>query len=133
MNRSDKIFITIVIILTIGLYVSSQAIINLMAGDELQVVVYYKDKEFARYDIRQDGLFTVPGELGDIQFEINDERVRVVEETSPLNICSSEGLFGGWKSKPNDPIVCLPNQTYIMIESSVDQIDNPDDEDFITQ
>lgn len=117
MNKSDKILIAIVILFTISLYASSQYIIHLMAGDRKEVVVYYKDVEYARYDLYTDQQFVVPGKLGDIHVEIVDERVHVVEETSPLNICSSEGLFGGWKSQPNDPIVCLPNETYIMIEA----------------
>ena len=95
MNRSDKIFIFIVIIFTISLYASSQYIIHLMSGSRKEVVVYYQDNEFARYDLYENQVFVVPGRLGDIHVEIVDERVRVIEETSPLNICSSDGLFGG--------------------------------------
>ena len=134
MNRSDKIFIFIVIIFTISLYASSQYIIHLMSGSRKEVVVYYQDNEFARYDLYENQVFVVPGRLGDIHVEIVDERVRVIEETSPLNICSSDGLFGGWKSQVNDPIVCLPNETYIMIEAIDGEIPpNEYDEDSMTR
>lgn len=134
MNTADKILIAIVIIFTIGLYASSQYVIALMADQQKEVVVYFQDKEFARYRLEENQEFVVPGKLGDIHVEIRDERVRVVEETSPLNICSTEGIFGGWKSQPNDPIVCLPNETYIMIEATEgDNIDNEYDEDSMTR
>lgn len=133
MNRADKIFIALVVIFTISLYASSRIVVKMMDGERKEVVVYYQDNEFARYDLYTDQIFIVPGNNGDITVQIEDERVRVVEETSPLNICSIEGIFGGWKSEPNDPIVCLPNETYIMIESTQEPLPNDYNEDSTTR
>ncbi len=67
-------------------------------------------KEETRY-------FEVEGDLGLVVIEVKDYQARVVEETSPLNICSNMG----WR---NDIIVCLPNRVVIemVADDAVDTI-----------
>ena len=50
--------------------------------------------------------FTVMGDKGIVVIEVQDKQARVVEETSPRNICSEIG----WRS---DIIICLPNRVVI--------------------
>jgi hypothetical protein len=51
--------------------------------------------------------------LGDITIEIASRRVRVKEEVSPLHYCSLQG----WIEQPGLPIVCAPNQFFVIIEA----------------
>lgn len=57
--------------------------------------------------------YFVKGKLGYVKIEYNKKRIRVVEETSPYNICSSQGYSS------NAPIVCLPNYVSIKFSKSV--------------
>jgi hypothetical protein len=58
--------------------------------------------------------------LDDMLILVNKKKgIKVEEETSPRKICSSQG----WVNSPGVPLICLPNQVYIVIESS--SIDNP--------
>ncbi len=56
------------------------------------------------------------GTLGDVVVEYKNGSIRVKEETSPQNICSKQG----WTSSVFKPLVCLPNDFYITLESDVD-------------
>lgn len=61
--------------------------------------------------------YFVKGKLGFVHIEYNKttKKIRVVEETSPYNICSNQGYSN------NAPIVCLPN--YISIKFSKSEVD----------
>ncbi|MBN2604370.1 MAG: NusG domain II-containing protein [Bacilli bacterium] len=58
-------------------------------------------------------LYTVEGTNGDVVIEYKDNRVRVIDEISPQNICQAQG----WSSSPLTPITCLPNNVIIIIEA----------------
>lgn len=49
-----------------------------------------------------------------IRYDFNQKSVEIVEEQSPYNICSKEGVSTG------KPIVCLPNRIRIEFESKSD-------------
>lgn len=114
MNRSDKIFLVFLTLLTIGLYVFSNRIFDLLSSDHLEAVVYRYDKEYARIPLSVDQTITVPGELGDVVIETKDNRVRIQTETSPLHICS----IMGWVDKANMTLTCLPNGIYVTVENA---------------
>lgn len=122
MNRSDKIFIVIVLIFSLMIYISSDVLFNLMTSDDTQAVVYVDDKEYGRYSMRQDQEIVIPGTLGDVIVEIKDERVRIQTETSPLHICSLQG----WVDRAYVSLICLPNGVVVQIENSNNQIQEPD-------
>lgn len=52
-----------------------------------------------------------------IKYDFERKSVRIIEESSPNNICSREGESTGW------PLICLPNRIRVEFESN--------DEDFI--
>lgn len=114
MNRSDKIFLTLLIGLTLAFYLFSNTLFELLSSDSLIAVVYHRDRVYARLNLQQDQTITVPGELGDVVVEVKDNRVRIQTETSPLHICS----LMGWVDKANMTLTCLPNHVYIIIENA---------------
>lgn len=58
--------------------------------------------------------YYIMGKLGIVHIEYNPtmKKIRVVDETSPYNICSKQGY------SDNAPIVCLPNLIYITFSDS---------------
>ncbi len=96
------------------------AIINMNTGNLIAVIT---DSNGEVYEIELYGLeegktylVTYDGTLGDVVVEYKNGSIRVKEETSPQNICSKQG----WSSSVFRPIVCLPNDFYITLESNED-------------
>jgi|SRR5690554_3868321 len=121
MNKADKIFLAILLVVSIALYGSIQWLVSASTSDQKVAIVTYKEKEVLRIDMANDGTYTVDGTLGDVIIEVKDNKIRVAEETSPYNICSIQG----WVEYARVPIVCLPNHVMILIQSTT----NNDDED----
>ncbi len=111
-----SLLVVSVVILTIF------AILNMNAGDLTAIVT---DSNGNVYEIELYGLeegetylVTYDGTLGDVVVEYKNGSIRVKEETSPQNICSKQG----WSSSVFRPIVCLPNDFYITLESNEDTV-----------
>ena len=122
MNRSDKIFIGIVLIAALVLYGTMQWFVTSSTGANTVAVVSYRDKEVLRIDMSQNKNYTVQGTLGAVFIEVKDKAIRVEKETSPYHLCSIQG----WVQYANVPIVCLPNHIVIIIENATE---DPDGED----
>lgn len=114
MNRFDKIYVGIVILLAGTLFMSSRYVVKTIDADDAYAVVYRYDKEIQRYKMKDEGFYTVKGELGDVVIEIREGRVRVADEISPKNYCQTQG----WVKSTNNPIICLPNGIKIELESN---------------
>lgn len=52
--------------------------------------------------------------LDDVIIKIEDKEIRIIQETSPNNICSLQGDI----SRVNFPLICAPNYVTVIIESS---------------
>ena len=94
--------------------------INLLnrPGGDLFVSVYIENQLINQYSLYEDQSLTFSKEtypilLGDIVLAIDDEQIRIEEETSPLNICSQQG----WVSTPGLPLICAPNYFMAVIEA----------------
>ena len=109
MTKADKLLIILIMICSIGSW------IPLLRHNPLpsQVVVYVKNQEVLRQDLSQNGTYHVEGTLGTVTVEIKDRKVQVTQENSPYHICSKQGAI----SDASTPIVCLPNETIVKIES----------------
>lgn len=116
MNKADKIFISIVVLISILAYVPLFFNDFMNQGKQKEVVVDYKNKEVLREDIRKDAVYTLQGTLGDVQVEVKDEAVRVEKENSPYHLCSIQG----WVEDTGRPIICLPNEMVVQIEAKED-------------
>lgn len=73
------------------------------------------------YDTSTEHIYVVEGTNGPVTIEYNDGAVRVIDETSPQNICQQQG----WSNTPVKPITCLPNNIVIIIKDlgKPDEID----------
>lgn len=64
-------------------------------------------------------IYCVQGELGVVVIEYINGKVRVIEETSPQNICQLQGET----DSPAKPITCLPNYISITIKTEDESLD----------
>lgn len=122
MNKADKIFIFLLVIISLLSYVPLLASDFLNKDKKKEVVVNYKNEEILRVDMRIDETYTVAGTLGDVDVEVKDEAVRVEKENSPYHLCSVQG----WVEDTGRPIICLPNEIVVKIEASEDTEDGVD-------
>lgn len=106
--RITDIFIIIIIMICAVLFIPM-----LRSNPRDSVVVYRADDVIAEYPIDEDKVFNVDGELGIVEVEIKNGRVRVVSSTCPRHIC----MKTGWISKSYEQIICAPNRIYVGIES----------------
>ena len=125
MNKADKIFIGIVILVVCLLYIPSLWKAYQNQDKPKTAVVSFKDGVVLRADMNVDKTYVVQGSLGDVDIEVKDQRVRVEKENSPYHLCSIQG----WVSDANTPIVCLPNNIVVVIETS----EETDDVDTVIQ
>lgn len=79
--------------------------------------VYYKSELIMSIDLSINNIYEVNGDNGIVKIEVNDNKIRVIEEISNYNICSKQGYI---KNK-GESIICLPNK--IIIELPSDDID----------
>lgn len=86
-------------VLVVGVYVEAERIDQLLLYEKTTKV--YSKEDY-------------PVFLGDITLEIDNGRVRVERETSPLHYCSIQG----WVSNPGLPIICAPNYFMVVIEAA---------------
>lgn len=110
MTKADKILIVCLMVISIFL------VVPILGGYEASesAVVTVKQKEVLRIDLSKDDLYQVEGVLGPVKIEVKDRKVRVTQENSPHHVCSKQGFV----SSANTPIVCLPNETVVQIESN---------------
>lgn len=126
MNKADKIFIAIIVCVACVFYIPSLWYSYRNQNKQKEVVVSYKDKVVLRANLSLDHTYKVKGTLGDVEIEIKDKRVRVEKETSPYHLCTIQG----WVKDANRPIVCLPNNIVVQIETDEE---NKDDVDVVIQ
>lgn len=114
MNKADKIFIIIVIVISLLSY------IPLLVNDwqsrdkKKEVVVQYRNEEVLREALDKDATYHLQGTLGEVLIEVKDEAVRVEKENSPYHLCSIQG----WVKDAGRVIICLPNEMVVQIETS---------------
>lgn len=113
MNKSDKIFLVLLVVLSIALYGTIRTLAIASTSDQKVAVVTYRDKEVLRIDMSLDKTYIVDGTLGDVVIEVKNNKIRVSEENSPYHICSIQG----WVEFAKVPIVCLPNHVMILIQA----------------
>lgn len=111
MNKSDLKLIGILIIFFILIFIGFK--IFEKKGSK-QAIVYYEDKIVLRIDLDINSKYEVDGYNGKVKLEVKDGKIRVLEENSPIHLCSKQGYI----SKSYETIVCLPNKITIKIDST---------------
>jgi len=86
-------------------------------ANDLVVNVYYEFNVIDTHELYANQSFVYkkddyPRLLDDITLEITNGKVRIAEETSPLNYCSLQG----WVDHSGTPIICAPNYFMVIIE-----------------
>lgn len=112
MNKSDKKLILIVFIIAILVYL----VFKLIETNGKKIAkVYYENDLILTIDLPQNKnrKYAVKGYNGDVVIEVVGDKVRVIQEESPLHLCSKMG----WIKDSFETIVCLPNKIVVSIES----------------
>ncbi len=116
MKRNDIILIASVVVIAL-VFVLRNYIINSNTGD-LVAKIYYQDNLIETIDLSEAGdevqTFEVEATNGLVVIEYKHNEIRVSEETSNHNLCSIQG----WTSSVLQPIICLPNELFIVLESA---------------
>ena len=82
MNKTDKIFIAILIVLSIAMYGTIRMLVIASTSDQKIAIVSYRDKEVLRIDMSVDGMYKVDGTLGDVIIEVSDTPAETLREMS---------------------------------------------------
>lgn len=106
MNKNDKIFIIIVLVITSMLFF----VFILFKKEGTQALIYHGNQVVQTIDLNIDHIYPIEGDLGIVKVEVKDKKIRVIEENSPYHLCSKQGYI----SSSNETIICMPNR--IMIE-----------------
>jgi Uncharacterized protein conserved in bacteria len=109
MNKYDYILAGFLLIVSIILCIPNIQSQN----NKKEAFVYYENKEILKIDLSNDKNYTVKGYNGKIVIEVKNKKLRIIKETSPLNICSKMGYI----SASGQTLVCLPNKVIVSIKS----------------
>lgn len=74
-----------------------------------------------QYELGVDSIFTVIGNLGEMEINIENERARIAHSPCPGQDCVRQG----WLSRPGDLAVCVPSGIFIVISGEDDSL-SPD-------
>lgn len=141
MKLADILLIIVLTVLSISSFFVFQKIQAAAVTDDGVAVVIFQNQPILRISLyddthqilnpnhvirvdRANDHFVVEGLLGPVTIERANGMVRVIDETSPQNICQFQGAT---KSRLK-PLTCLPNEVIIRVESN--QF-NEDEEDAI--
>ena len=80
-------------------------------GNADELLLSANGQEFARWPLRLDHRFELPGPLGMTVVEVRAGRARIVSDPSPPQYCVQQG----WLSHAGETALCLPNRTAISI------------------
>lgn len=114
MNRFDKIYLVLVVVLAGSLFLLSRSVINIVDAQGAVGIVSRYDREVLRFKLDVNDFYTVSGDLGDVVIEVKDGKVRVADEISPKHYCQTQG----WVQHTNTPIVCLPNGIKVELQNN---------------
>lgn len=113
MNKSDiKLVFVLLCISIIGVI-----LFNFFGKSGRSALVYHDGVLIKTIDLSIDDRYVVNGDNGDVVIVVNDGKIRVDSENSPLHLCSRQGYI----SNTYESIVCLPNK--IVINISGDELD----------
>lgn len=110
MNKNDFILILSLSIIGIILFI----LFNFNSSEGSVATVYYNNKLIKKINLNNNAEYDVEGYNGNIHIVVNNKKIKVEEENSPLHLCSKQGYI----KNNTDVIVCLPNKIVIKIDSN---------------
>jgi len=116
MKRNDLIlciFILLLVLFLFGFYLIQQS----RSFENKRVEIFYRGEMVESFRLGSERFadFSFEGRLGTVRVEIREYRVRVVEETSPRNLCSRQGFI----QRVGEIIICLPNEVFVRINGDL--------------
>lgn len=110
LNKNDILLIIVLLIISII------CIFILNKNDKKNKVatVYYNNELIKTIDLNIDKTYEIEGYNGIVKIKVKNQKIKVLEEKSPLHLCSKSGYI----SKSYETIVCLPNKVVIEIEGN---------------
>lgn len=116
-KKPQDVYAFSIFLVIISIVFSLTQLYNLPKGD-MFVSVYIESRLVEQYDLYEDSTIEFlpqdhPSLLGPLTLAITNARIKIIEETSPLNICSQQG----WVETPGLPLVCAPNFFLAVIET----------------
>lgn len=102
-----------------GEIITQQSLIPESGETDPRYIILFKKEATDAYDSLYPTTLKFPYKellLDDLVIEISQGHVRIVQETSPNNICSKQGAV----SRPNTPLTCAPNYVVVMIKNNAD-------------
>ncbi|MCL2522724.1 MAG: NusG domain II-containing protein [Erysipelotrichales bacterium] len=116
MKRNDLILgvsVLLIGLLLFGFYLLQQS----RSFENKRAEIFYRGELVASFRLGPESYadFSFEGRLGLIVVQIREYQVRVVEETSPRNLCSRQGFI----QRVGEIIVCLPNEVFVRISGNL--------------
>ncbi len=129
MKKSDIILMSIIALIAgVGLFIANMVENNSELDNGTAYVIYNNvpileiylddgDYNILRpnnvYSVdEEEFIYIVQGTNGPVTIEYGNDGIRVIDETSPKNVCQAQG----WSKSPLKPITCLPNNLVIIIK-----------------
>ena len=132
MKKSDILLIAVILIAALGSWILFTQLNEDSMIEDGVAVVYYNSSEILEISL-EDGSYKIidPSRVINIDENLNtyhvegsnpygvlieykNNKVRVIDEESPKNICQVQG----WTNSTLFPLTCLPNNIVIAIEST---------------
>ncbi|MEO6024230.1 MAG: NusG domain II-containing protein [Burkholderiales bacterium] len=88
------------------------------AGD--LVIVRSKGQVVSELSLQRNRTLSVTGPLGATVIEVKDQRVRIVSDPSPRQIC----VHHGWLKHVGEMALCLPNQVSVEVADARGRVDS---------
>lgn len=109
MQRKPRVldFVIVLLLISAGIFLTVRA-----AGRKSARVIVRTDDGVYEYSANTGGIYAVQGRLGKTFFEISDGKVRITDSPCPNKTCVNQL----WRT----PLVCLPNNVIITLESDGD-------------
>ncbi|MBE6144275.1 MAG: NusG domain II-containing protein [Firmicutes bacterium] len=108
MNKTDIKLIGIILLIALIFLLSFKLFEK---NDNKQAIVYYENKKVLTVNLNEKKEYKVDGYNGEVIIIVNNGKIKVEQENSPLHLCSKQGYI----SKSYETIVCLPNKISIKI------------------
>ena len=110
MKKKELIIISGIAVVLLGGVLLTQYLKTQVKTEDM-VQVKLRNKVIFEFDITVDGEYEVEGLVSKVYIEVKDEKYHVHDVGCPDKICEKTG----WVRKGDPtPIICLPNQIYIV-------------------
>ena len=107
-----------ILLLFVAALAASVLLVRRGGGDEGQLVVRTPKGEFV-YPLSKDAVYKIEGAIGISEIEVADGKARFLDSPCPGKTC----VMTGELSEPGTWAACLPNQVFIRIEGSRQELD----------